>query len=247
MYFIRHSERADLANNEEWKKSIRIKQNIMDPPITENGKIIAKNKIAKIDNEIQEYEYIYTSPMTRCLETSIEFQKYIRNVRNIIVPIRVEYGLSPVSYGTIDMWSFHRNCVMEFTDNNMKIISHDDIIDEHLNLEKIFERYGKDKFDTDYNSIINSKEINNETNIDVSSSNRIKLISGFAKTQNDKTSLVCTHGENIGIFACFINKKYDRITCEHFSGHTNYCSYAKIQYENNKFKIVKIDSDNIKK
>ena len=38
LWFVRHSERIDFVDKNQWEQSTRYKENIRDPPITKNGK-----------------------------------------------------------------------------------------------------------------------------------------------------------------------------------------------------------------
>jgi len=76
---IRHSERLDSTNEKKWKKSVRFKENPEDTPITKNGKKIAKEAINNIFNsDFDNIEYLYSSPLSRCIETSLIIKKEIK-------------------------------------------------------------------------------------------------------------------------------------------------------------------------
>ena len=101
IYLIRHSERLSQIDREKWEKTARYKINNKDDSITKNGTVLATTTMINMcesgkitDKNI---EYIYTSPFSRCIETSLIFQKVIKKILHIDVPIRVEYGLIEIS------------------------------------------------------------------------------------------------------------------------------------------------------
>ena len=81
---IRHSERLDFTNKKKWEKSKRFKQNSLDTPITKNGEKIIKNAIDKIlKKDFKNIIYLYSSPLTRCVQTSLIIKKLIK--KNLIL------------------------------------------------------------------------------------------------------------------------------------------------------------------
>ena len=82
IYLIRHAERIDQSKDnkerEFWNNSIRYKTNFYDVPLSLYGIQQAYNKISKIlKNYTGDFDYIYCSPMTRCIQSALQFQKYI--------------------------------------------------------------------------------------------------------------------------------------------------------------------------
>jgi hypothetical protein len=207
MFFIRHSIRLDHTNKEEWYNHHRRKTNKYDPPITEYGKIFAIKKIEQILNgENKKFTYIYSSPMTRCIETSLEFQKYIYNVYNKLVLIRIENGLTPY----------------KIKDNK--------ILDSHLQIDRIHQRYGKKFFDTKYITKFGYKDINNEKTLLESINNRLCIIKNIIKNiDKNKTTLVCTHSENLFLLKNLLDDKFSLEKKLLFSGENkHYCSSIRI-------------------
>ena len=73
---FRHSERLDNTNKKKWIKSKRYKENKYDTPITPNGKKLAKKAYNSLYNSgFKEVDYIYCSPLTRCIQTCLEIKK----------------------------------------------------------------------------------------------------------------------------------------------------------------------------
>ena len=89
-WIVRHGERIDkidknwIANN---------KNQCHDPPLTKVGKWQAKLSGRNIRRrELNDIKYIYTSPFTRCVETSLEMLKEIRKKYPKCI-IRIELGI----------------------------------------------------------------------------------------------------------------------------------------------------------
>jgi broad specificity phosphatase PhoE len=81
---VRHGDRLDSNNYEEWQNSPRFKENSHDTPLSELG----FSEILKLKGYIPEVDYIYTSPMTRCVQTALQLQTFLD------APIRLEYGIT---------------------------------------------------------------------------------------------------------------------------------------------------------
>jgi broad specificity phosphatase PhoE len=71
---VRHGDRLDTNNYEEWQNSPRYKENSHDTPLSELGFA----EILKHKSHIPEVDYIYTSPMTRCVQTALQLQSFLR-------------------------------------------------------------------------------------------------------------------------------------------------------------------------
>lgn len=81
---VRHGDRLDTMNYEEWQNNPRYKENGHDTPLSELGFA----EILKLNGHIPAVDYIYSSPMTRCVQTALQLQSFLD------VPIRIEYGLT---------------------------------------------------------------------------------------------------------------------------------------------------------
>jgi len=112
IYIIRHSEKLNFKHNDEWKKSQRYKKNPFDVPISKDG---IKYAGECINDLLKDYDgafsFIYSSPLTRCIETSIIFQNYIKLKYGIVVPIRIEYGLTELEYNIMNAYNFKKSCI----------------------------------------------------------------------------------------------------------------------------------------
>lgn len=88
IYIQRHGLRLDivdkLTGNNRWKTSSRFCQNFNDSPLFDNDELAIHKNAKFITDKI---DHIYTSPATRCIETSLILNKYIG------APISIEYGL----------------------------------------------------------------------------------------------------------------------------------------------------------
>jgi hypothetical protein len=206
MFFIRHSIRLDHANKEEWIKHKRFKTNKNDPPITDFGKIYAFQKLSEIlKNTPNDFTYIYSSPMTRCIETSIQFQNYIKDIYDKHILIRIEYGLTPYK------------------------ILNNKILDDELQKEYIFKKYNIINFDTNYNSIFNFNDINNEKKLLNSINLRLCTIKNLIKKINKKKiTLICTHSENLFLLKNFLDVKTLQKKIMKIEKNKNYCASVRL-------------------
>jgi broad specificity phosphatase PhoE len=95
LYVHRHGYRLDFADDvsgqTRWKDSARFAENPRDPPLLDSDEA----EIAKNAKHINGITAIYTSPFTRCIQTSIILAKILN------VPIYVEYGLAEQAVGDI--------------------------------------------------------------------------------------------------------------------------------------------------
>jgi broad specificity phosphatase PhoE len=223
IYLLRHSERIDQSSDEKeklsWKKSKRYNQNPLDIPLSSNGYNICHSAIKNILNNYKEdFGFIYSSPLTRCIQTSLEFQKYIELVYSIKILIRIEYGLFPNFFGDTDtLYYFHsetnnHNIKIKFVNNKLKIIKPFTYIDDYLSFDNITKRYGKKHFDYDYLPIYNQDKINSQHNMKPQDicSHRINTFVKLSKLlSKDKLNLIVTHGEIITLFNNWINNEWN--------------------------------------
>mgnify|MGYP006449016553 CR=1 FL=1 len=89
--YIRHSERLDSKNKLKWKRSKRYKENPEDTPITKEGIKIAEKKTNIILEKMKDIDYIYSSPLTRCIETALVIKKSIK--KKLKKDIKKSYGV----------------------------------------------------------------------------------------------------------------------------------------------------------
>lgn len=238
LWFIRHSERLDAAiGKTKWYNMVRGKENVSDPPLSEpNGYTIAKTKIELLLNEYTGgFDYIYTSPADRCVGTSVVFQNFIKEKYNVVIPIRVEYGLIYTSSGSDENWFTPKE------HNRIKLVNDEFIIDDplvigtddHMMLKNIIKRYLDNIFDKKYISHMTPEETQNEYTFGKSIENRIRIAKYMASIiSSSLLTLAVTHGEMLTILECYGNKEWNYI--EHrklFGGDDNYCSCVKFNVD----------------
>lgn len=246
---LRHGERKNQSkdNNERlsWSKSERCKINSFDIPLSKNGiqmSFEALNNIIK--NYKNEFGYIYSSVYTRCIQTSLQFQKFIQLNYNIKILIRIEYGLVPNFYGDVDSMYSGFTSLIKFQNNKVKIIKPIQYIDEYLFEENIIKRYGKNNFDLTYKSIYTPEQINSESLAKPQEicSNRIDtFIKLYKYLSNDKNklNLIITHGEIISLFSAWINNIWNPNKGFELCGGLE-VKLTKVKLTNKqKFKIIK--------
>lgn len=212
IYLLRHAERIDQSKDnkerESWNTSQRAKTNLYDIPLSLNGVNQAYSGIAKIlKNYKGEFNHIYCSPLTRCVQTALQFQKYILEKFKILVLIRVEYGLSIHLFKENEMFWMGSN--IKLVGDKFVVSKMFEFVDKYLDRDKIYKRYGVKRFDTQYNSIYSREQINNEqTYTDAINTriNTIKIISQLV--DKSKLTLICAHCETCHLLYNYSNKKW---------------------------------------
>jgi hypothetical protein len=225
IYFIRHSERQDFVDVKKWEKSKRYQEHGLDPPLTLNGKQIASNTIKIILDNVGNKlpKYIYSSPATRCVETSLSMQKYIKKKYNVLPEIRIENGLLFFDANST-IWWFNRDNI-KYKNNYFEISYDKEIIDDKMTAQ-YYEKLYPDSFDVSYKSIIKRDIINKEKSYK-SLNTRIKCLLKLFLKCDEELNILCTHGENLGLIKSFLNKKWNPEDRKQFTGH-NWCSWMKI-------------------
>ena len=226
---IRHSERLDHTNNKKWIKSKRFKENKNDTPITSNGKKLAKKAYNKLfDSGYQNIDYIYCSPLTRCIQTCLEIKKEIKKKLKKDIKIRIEYGLVENNFdGPL---VFKKNKFIIDKNSNKRYL------DDNLSLEKLIKKYGNN-IDTNYKSITNFKDIGFDLR-EVDFMNRSAKVFEDIRKQVNKNDdvLIVTHAGIIKGVYSYITKKYDNSIDKEFGG--KYCSFLVIYYKKKKKEII---------
>lgn len=179
-YLIRHSERLDYYDENTWKRSDRYKDNKKDPPITKRGVIIAKDATLKILNDmcvgkIHLYKYIYSSPFSRCIDTSIVIARSIEMKTKHKPLIRIEYSL-----------------------RELYPIPLQSLMDEQMKADCLFIKYHEhqDLFDKMYIPFVDFDECHNTC---LNPLNEFYLPFDTIEKINKKdiNSIICTHGLNL--------------------------------------------------
>lgn len=83
IFVMRHGFKLSYESKDEWIHNTRYRENPFDTPLTHRGFEEAASNAPLIFG----INYIYTSPLTRCLQTAIEIAK------EKACKIRIEYGL----------------------------------------------------------------------------------------------------------------------------------------------------------
>ena len=226
---IRHSERLDGTNNKKWIKSKRFKENKYDTPITINGKKIAKRAYNKLfDSGYQNVDYIYCSPLTRCIQTCLEIKKEIKKKLKKDIKIRIEYGLVENNFdGPL---VFKKNKFIIDKNSNKKYL------DKNLLLDELIKKYGND-IDKNYKSITNFNDIGFDLR-EVDFMNRSAKVFEDIRKQVNKNDdvLIVTHGGIIfGVYS-YITKKYDISKQSEIVGE--YCSILITDYKKKKKVLI---------
>ena len=212
IYLIRHAERIDqskdIKEKKSWNKSLRYKTNLYDMPLSLNGINQAYLNIGKIlKNFTNEFDFIYCSPMTRCIQSALQFQKYIFEKFNQMVLIRVEYGLAIHLFKENEIFWLGSN--IKFVNDKFIVTKIFEFIDKYLDRDKIYKRYGLKRFDINYKGIFLREQINNEQTYTDSISSRINTIKQIAlMVDKSKLTLICAHSETCHLIYNYINKKW---------------------------------------
>lgn len=212
--YIRHSERLDRTDTKKWKRSQRYKENKYDTPITKNGLKIARKAYNKLyDSGYKKVDYIYCSPLTRCIQTCLVIKKEIKKKLKKDIKIRIEYGLVEVNYSKPLIFKNGKFTTCTRTKKYM---------DKKLSMENIIKNYGE-HIDTNYNSMTKMKDVSFDKS-EMEFLNRcIKTYNGIKKQVKKKDNvIVVAHGGVIFSLYSFFNKKINWDNYDEISGE--YCS-----------------------
>ena len=212
IYLLRHAERIDQSKDpkerESWNKSLRYKTNLYDIPLSLNGINQAYNNIGKILKNFKgDFDFIYCSPMTRCVQSALQFQKYILDNFKKMVLVRIEYGLSVHLFKENEMFWLASNIKLQ--NDKFVVTKIFEFIDKYLDREKIYKRYGARRFDISYKGIMTREEINLEQTYTDSVSSRILTIKKIASiVDKSKLTIICAHCETCHLIFNYIHKKW---------------------------------------
>lgn len=213
IYLLRHAERIDqskdLKEKNYWANSSRCKTNLYDIPLSNYGISQAYNGIGKIlgKNFKGEFDYIYCSPLTRCVQTALQFQKYIQDKFNIIVLVRVEYGLALHMFKENEMFWLGSN--IKLLGEKFVVAKMFEFVDKYLDRDKIYKRFGAKRFDIGYKGIYTREQINAEQTYTEAINSRINTIRLVAKNADkSKITLICAHCETCHLIYNYINRKW---------------------------------------
>lgn len=184
IWIIRHLHRMDRDEPDKWRQNPRMLQNFLDTPLTSFGKIAASKaglEIIQNTPDINLIEYIYSSPFTRCIETSIEIAKQINQKKTSKKPckIRIEYGLSETIPIQMDF--------IKVIDSELTIDKFP-LLDSEMTLDRINHRYSP-FIDASYKSLYKHSDIIAET-LTNSSERIVKVMNHLKKYEN---FVICSH------------------------------------------------------
>jgi hypothetical protein len=236
MYFIRHSEKLDFANGDEWLSSQRFTENMFDPPLSKNGQEIAEKYIKNfakkinIDNIIDNI-VLYSSPLTRCIQTCLIFQKYffIKYKRHIL--INIEYGLTEIGH---DMLGIDK---LELKNEKFSKKKNVKIIDKHLMPSGIYKNFGKENFNISYKSLTNQN--NYKDSILQQYNDSIIFFNNLPKhIDNQKVNIFVTSGALMNLLLMIQTKKMGN----HLKDYLGWCVTINVSYnkKNNKYETLEI-------
>ena len=212
IYLLRHAERIDqskdIKEKESWNKSTRCKNNLYDIPLSLFGVNQAYLGIGKIlKGFVGNFDYIYTSPMTRCVQSALQFQKYINDKFGTLVLIRVEYGLSVHLFKENEIFWMGSN--IKLVDDKFIVTKIFEFVDKYLDLQKIYKRYGAKRFDINYTSFYTREQINKEQTYTDAIATRINTIKQISKIiDKSKLTIICAHCETCHLIYNYTNKKW---------------------------------------
>jgi len=241
IYLLRHAERIDKSNNlkekDNWIRSKRYKINCYDIPLSIHGIDQAYFNISKILKNFKgEFDFIYSSPMTRCIQTSLQFQKYIYETYKKFPLIRIDYGLSIHLFKEIE--TYNNNSNIKFNGDKFTVFKMVELIDKYLERELIYKRYGIHRFDKTYYSVVSRHQINSEKTYTDSINSRINAFKNILKLiDKSKLSIICAHCETCHLINNYINKKWIKSS---EAPRYKFVGGLKIGFNLNKLKVLEI-------
>lgn len=206
IFMVRHGERLDKVEKykDEWKNSKRYKENYKDPPLTIKG----KNNSKLVGEELKNIGfrkilcnkgYIYSSPLTRCMETAISIIKGL----DCEIKIRVEYGLAQTFKG--DTIIFEGDQIVKKNYRCYRGKKYISYIDKNLLPKELYKKYGK-YIDQSYQSIIEPHEMKLTTEYEY-----VKILLETLKEIIKNDSLIITHGPQMRYSYLYFTQKNDEI------------------------------------
>ena len=230
IYITRHGEKLYSTSDGDikWKKSNRYKSNIWDVPLTNKGKYqssLVGDELINIGFS-KEMKYIYSSPMTRCIETAIEIAKKVGK------KIRIEYGFAESLLGNVGFKGDDVVNTYKYTMNDGK--KYYNTIDRELCPDKLIEKYGE-YLDKDYKSVIKHDDLGQ-----LDEFNYVKRMFKSLKNVKKDNCLIVAHGRILYYCYLYFNqrgpiKDIGRL----FFGNQNVNKLVGYeQYDKNKWKVI---------
>ena len=167
---IRHSERLDRTDRKKWERSKRFKENENDTPITKKGKKLVINATKKLfKNNFDEVDVLYSSPLTRCVQTCLIIKNEIKKKFGKNLKIKIDYGLVEVETVPLKVKN------NKFIENLKK-----PYVDSELYLENLIKKYG-DHFDKSYKSSIKENNVKFDKTLASAYNKRLKVYKKIEK------------------------------------------------------------------
>lgn len=212
IYLLRHAERIDqskdIKEKEAWINSQRYRTNPYDIPLSLYGITQAYTNIGKVlKNFSGDFNFIYSSPLTRCVQSALQFQKYIIEKFNKFPLIRIEYGLAIHLFKENEIFNMGSN--IKFVGDKFVVTKMFEFIDKYLDLDKIYKRYGSNRFDKNYNSKMSKDSINSEQTYTDAINSRINTLKEIGIiSDRSKLTIICAHCETCHLAYNYLNKKW---------------------------------------
>lgn len=202
LIYIRHGERPSMQYDNDiinkWKNSKRYKKNYLDEPLTDKGIIESFQtgiNLVKLIN-IKNYDYIYSSPLERCMDTSIQIINAIKKQTGKELKIRIEYGLhetirldnkSYIIFDSDKIKQYYPDIYYNSSQNKYII----NIIDEELHFKNLIKKYGK-YVDVNYNSFVSENKYKTIPKAILSIKYLINTLQNII--ENNKYIIIVSHG-----------------------------------------------------
>ena len=192
LWLIRHSERLDHVNKKKWRNSYRYKQNKHDTPLSKYGFKIAKKAAKKIydkEDNIKDIKYIYSSPMTRCIQTSVVLQDYIREKTGHLPLIRIEYALREIyTVSELNYVTLSRGLFKEEINKDTFFY-----LDDQLRLPNLYKKF-RYRFDTTYKPFMSFEDVSLKDKNYRSAYNKIVKTYRHIEKNDKHNKIISCHG-----------------------------------------------------
>jgi broad specificity phosphatase PhoE len=233
-WLLRHSERF-LHDDKEWINHSRYTQNKRDMVLTERGikyiAVKAAEEIMKNDKNIKDMTFIYSSPMTRCIQTSLIVQRIIFKQTKKFIPIRIEYGLCEYSV----IYHYLHKTYDKKTNKYILLLDKKEalVLDNQLTLKNIIKQYGK-YIDATYKSLYSFKQLQYQEKDHFESANRIlKTIQYIMKKEKTNNYIVSSHAiAIINMIPAFTKEILPENISLKINGLNTWCSLTGINHTN---------------
>ena len=209
IWLIRHTKRL-LTKQDKWVNSKRYKENNVDMPITNDGKEYVKQAVIEMirtDKNFDKIEYIYCSPMTRCIQTAMVLQDSIKKLTKKWIPLKIEYGLKELHVINYSKHKKYKNgkVILQPTFKN------EIALDKKLHIKCAIKKYGKypnGRIDPTYKSIHTFSKATHKEISHVSGGNKtIKTVENLLKKDKSNNFIICSHAMAIIFMYTAFTKK----------------------------------------